>query len=94
MPDVFNSLLSGWDEIHAFVLGTSFGLLVAVLWRPHRQAALTLLAVSLAVVFAWPTDALEVAVRKPWYFLAALAVLVSLGVATSTGSARKLTVTP
>lgn len=79
MVDVAGTLFDGWAEIHAFVIGFCLGTVVVVLWSPHRRAALGVLLGSLAVVLLRPTPPLEVAGRKPWYFLVAISAVVAVG---------------
>lgn len=70
---------SNWIEIHATVLGVTLGVLVVILWRPHRKVALGVLLTSLAAVLLWPTEPMAEAAQKPWYFLVAITAMVVFG---------------
>lgn len=86
---MLQTMLSSWLEVHVLVLGIAVGIILAALWGSHRDAALVLIGVVIALALGQSQlpgttyAALEThrpIAAKPWYFLAPIATLLALRV--------------
>lgn len=81
LADSAESLLSNKAEWHTFLMGLSFGTVIALLWEDHRDVALTLLAVTTALSLMqfglmWRVDSYQTRLieAQPWYFYTPVAI--------------------
>ena len=75
-----STLVSNYVEVHSFVLGVGFGLLIVLFWDANRWLALAFTLGAVSMMFYAPTPPLAVILQKPWYMLTGLTTTASSGI--------------